>query len=1355
MNKEFRPWASLALGLAIVLCSSAADGQVIYQDDFSGSGNPLHGTTPDVSTTGATWLSGSNLMDNGVVGAGTFTAQLPFIPQPNLVYTLSADLNAVSAGGAANNNTWLALGFTLSESNNVEGRFLETSQPALWALSRSDTSPAADRDSSFLGYGGGTTHTAGQVIDGDSSSADRIVITLDTTQSDWKWTVDFGGDGEIDRMETLSSVPSINYVALSNTGSTLGGSTVDNFSLTYTGTPLNTWNVDGGGNFGVAGNWTAGAPTAGSKVVFGPTLSTPNAPASINLNVASSLEQIYFTNPNTYVLEGASTLTLTGAATIAVSHGSHEIATRLSGSSGLSKAWNGTLTLSNGTNNYTGDTNITAGVLAVTHVNATNLASGSVNVSTGATFRFAGDEMGGGPSGNFSEQITGGGTVELAGSLTTETIDFTVANPAFDGAIVVGGGTLRVSNSGALGSTIGGSTVTGGVAEGTLELNNVAIAGEGLTIQGRQPGNTTPSLLATGTSSWSGNITGTAGGNQFTIGVAAGGTLTLGGEIRTPDDAMPRFLNLSAEAGANGRIEGRIIDRTVAPNDGAENPNIAVVKTGPGTWTIATPVPTENVRDAYHQGDTIVEQGTLAIQAGASDSGELWSRALIVRSGATLNLSSFNTYSLQVLEDPDNMLSTGDEVGQTLAGSGTVNMGAGKTLAAFDDSTISPGDGVGTLNVTGNFSYSTYTELATGAWNYDLGATTGGTNDKLVATGSVTINAGDGNDQVNLNIRPVGGTLASGAYALMQGSSVGGSANSGNYDIRVVDNQGNDITAGLRQTMNVTNSATAVNLNVTGTSANLNWAGTTGNVWDVGTTANWTGTGGPQFRQLDNVTFGNVANKNVTINSNVAPGSVTFDGGAASTYTVAGSGGMTGFGQVNVQSGTVRLNNRGNDYAGTTTVAAGARLEMASASVGNVVVNGALAVAGSTATTIIDNFDDGNLDGFTTYTVLDQQQGGTSHGPPDDVVYSAFGGGITVNGAQAGNGAPEQSLAVRTQDLGIGQTLIVDANLNSNTSVVSTVGIAIGNSAVFQDIPSGTGNADLRSSYLYAAMTLNAATDGFDSRWVNTAGALTGAGTTANIGTVTNLWITRIDEDTYTSGYSKDNMSTTVTMRTHTVDWTPDSVGFYADIRGAIDPNAGVMDNLRIVPMSPTLEINGDLTLGANAVLEFDLGVDAFDQIMVSGHATLDGTIAVDLAGAFTPAVGREYTVLTALEGITDLGVVFDLPTNFTASIVDMTRLVLTYGADILQGDFNGDGMVDAADYVQWRNNLNGDEALLMGNGNGNGIVDIGDYELWKANYGKTSGAGLAAAAQVPEPATWLLIGLGATSVALYRRRKQ
>src|SRR5690606_5279326 len=140
---------------------------------------------------------------------------------------------------------------------------------------------------------------------------------------------------------------------------------------------------DGGGNFGTAGNWTMGVPTAGSKVVFGDVLTAENAPASVNINIATSLDQIQFANSNTYILEGDSTLTLTGSATIVPFNGSHEIAARIAGSSGLRKAGPGTLRLSNSANTYTGDTLVSAGVLEVTSFGATNPASGAINIAAG------------------------------------------------------------------------------------------------------------------------------------------------------------------------------------------------------------------------------------------------------------------------------------------------------------------------------------------------------------------------------------------------------------------------------------------------------------------------------------------------------------------------------------------------------------------------------------------------------------------------------------------------------------------------------------------------------------------------------------------------------------------------------------------------------------------------------------------------------------------------------------------------------------------------------------------------------------------------------------------------------------
>ena len=56
----------------------------------------------------------------------------------------------------------------------------------------------------------------------------------------------------------------------------------------------------------------------------------------------------------------------------------------------------------------------------------------------------------------------------------------------------------------------------------------------------------------------------------------------------------------------------------------------------------------------------------------------------------------------------------------------------------------------------------------------------------------------------------------------------------------------------------------------------------------------------------------------------------------------------------------------------------------------------------------------------------------------------------------------------------------------------------------------------------------------------------------------------------------------------------------------------------------------------------------------------------------------------------------------------------------VLYGDFNGDGIVDAADFTVWEDNLGKDASILNGNGTGAAVVVKADYELWKANFGQT-----------------------------------
>jgi hypothetical protein len=54
-----------------------------------------------------------------------------------------------------------------------------------------------------------------------------------------------------------------------------------------------------------------------------------------------------------------------------------------------------------------------------------------------------------------------------------------------------------------------------------------------------------------------------------------------------------------------------------------------------------------------------------------------------------------------------------------------------------------------------------------------------------------------------------------------------------------------------------------------------------------------------------------------------------------------------------------------------------------------------------------------------------------------------------------------------------------------------------------------------------------------------------------------------------------------------------------------------------------------------------------------------------------------------------------------------------------LQADYNGDNVVDAADYTVWGNNngLTGATSTRQGDGNGDGLVNSADYGLWSSQY--------------------------------------
>ena len=101
----------------------------------------------------------------------------------------------------------------------------------------------------------------------------------------------------------------------------------------------------------------------------------------------------------------------------------------------------------------------------------------------------------------------------------------------------------------------------------------------------------------------------------------------------------------------------------------------------------------------------------------------------------------------------------------------------------------------------------------------------------------------------------------------------------------------------------------------------------------------------------------------------------------------------------------------------------------------------------------------------------------------------------------------------------------------------------------------------------------------------------------------------------------------------------------------------------------------------------------------------------------------------------------------FTSAAAAVTLVV----RDVIVGDYNRNGAVDAADYVVWRNTLGSVGIGLPADGSGNDSVDLADYTAWRRGFGLSGGAALGAGsaagtlASVPEPA----FAIGVLQIAL------
>lgn len=170
----------------------------LFFDDFSGSGGPLNGTTPDVTVGGEVWEAGDTFLDDGTAdspiagGPDGQAAHLNFTPESGKIYTAEATV-------LNNEANWLAFGFLPADAPTGDWTAQDFSvrhsnAPGYaWLLTRNSS---GNDQEGFLG--GGTA--GGQPWNGDIADPAEPIdfkIVLDTRAPNWtaEWFINGASQG--------------------------------------------------------------------------------------------------------------------------------------------------------------------------------------------------------------------------------------------------------------------------------------------------------------------------------------------------------------------------------------------------------------------------------------------------------------------------------------------------------------------------------------------------------------------------------------------------------------------------------------------------------------------------------------------------------------------------------------------------------------------------------------------------------------------------------------------------------------------------------------------------------------------------------------------------------------------------------------------------------------------------------------------------------------------------------------------------------------------------------------------------------------------------------------------------------
>jgi len=742
-----------ASDIVAVLPGSYSGTQYVGFNAFAKTGNStwtLTGSGANNGTTGENWtIAGGTLQGD----ATALTGNIVFQPTAGATVAVVFD----QGSGNANSPTTATYAGTISGNGS-----LAKIDDGTLILTGADT------------YTGGTTISAGS-LQGDTTSlqgniTDNAALVFNQA-SNGTYAGVISGSGTLTKTgtgtvtlastNTYSGGTTINAGALQGDTNSLQGDITDNAVLVFNQASNGTYAgvISGSGTVTASGT---GVLTLSSANTYtgGTTINSSALSISGDGNLGASTGTLTFNGGRLQttadVTSSRAVVLATGTGTIDV-HGQNDSFSGVISGSGylnvVSSALgsSGTLTLS-GANTYSGGTSISGATLALSG-NGSIASSRYLFVQNGGTLDISATN-----SGASVPTLDGNGTVALgARTLTVAHADDTIGLLAFgnffsgsvggNGGLTVAGGTEYLSGvntyTGATvvntGATLAVEGMSGSIASssdvvvnGSFDISNsagnsivqldgsgsVSLGGARLTIGSAGGSN---NGLFSGSIADGGMFSGTGGALEI-----AGGTQTLtGANTYTGGTTISAGTLQLGNGGTAGSIAGNVTDNGALIFNHSDAVNFAGVLSGTGTLTQAgSGTLTLDGTSSGFAGNTTVAAGTLVVGSTAGN-------------GATLGGN--------VTVDAN----------ATLRGHGSI----GGDIAVLSGGIVTPGDSIGTLTVSGNFTAAQGSQMDFAFGAPSANFQTGGTGDSVTVSGNLEL------DGATLNVADAGG-MGPGLYKI-------------------------------------------------------------------------------------------------------------------------------------------------------------------------------------------------------------------------------------------------------------------------------------------------------------------------------------------------------------------------------------------------------------------------------------------------------------------------------------------------------------------------------------------------------------------------------------------------------------